>query len=450
MMSLWNKIKDQIKNELPEKSYTLWINPITLIDEKPDTLTLGCPNRFSLNWITENYKAIIESKIRENTEDDHKIVFKVLAPRKKTIVPQMFQKDEQLPLPKIPAAVNNRKKKFRQDFTFDRFVVGNCNEFAYSASKALATGNTCNYDTLFLLSKTGLGKSHLSQAIGNTVLDEKPDIRAYYISAEDFVNEMVFALKNNRIDEFKNRYRHSCDVLMLENVHFLSGKAKMQSELVYTLDALLNDRKKIIFTGSMLPVDIPNITKELSSRLSAGIVTAIEKPDYNTRSKILVKKSAELGMCLYDNIIDLLAQKLTKDVRQIESVIRCLKAKSELMGLKIDADTVESLIRCYVTDDKRISLSTIQDLICQYYKLDPAMLKAKSRKKIHSYPRNIYIYLSRQHTDATLDEIGASVKRNHSTVIYSSEVIERKLKLNNTVKKEVSFLNEKIKESIMN
>jgi chromosomal replication initiator protein len=444
MSTMWEQVKTHVRGKLSENSYSLWINPISLLDEGDDTLVLGCPNKFSMNWIMEHYIAFMQEKL-DTMGKKYKLVFKVSAPKKKNPQPDMFRQPRQLNIPNIPVNKVKGKIKFNNKFTFDRFVVGHCNEFAYSASKALAMGND-SYDTLFMGANTGLGKSHLSQSIGHMMLQQNPKTRAYYITAEDFINEMIFALKNNKIEDFKNRYRRSCDVLLLEEVHFLSGKEKTQLELGHTLDALANDKKKIIFTSSLLPKDIPNMSKELASRLNSGIITTLEKPDYETRFKIIEKKSSEQSLVLSEEIIHLFAKNLTRDVRQIESALRCLRAKSELLKAKIDLCLAKEVLKFHVTDQSQISIDNIKKIVCKYYKIEPSILRSKSRKKIHSFPRNMYVYLCRNYSTATLEEIGKSLKRNHSTIIYSTEVIERKIKLDKKIKNQACFLGHKIKD----
>ncbi len=448
MSAIWEEVKGHIKNSLSENSFSLWINPITLLDEKDDSLVLGCPNKFSLEWVREHYMDMMKEKLDDMGNKNHRLVLKVAAPEKRKPIPDLFKESRQLAFPNIPVTRGNVRRKFHKEFTFDRFVVGKCNEFAYSASKALAMGGAWCYNSLFMLASTGLGKSHLSQAIGHALLANDPDIKAYYITAEDFINEMIFALKNNRIDEFKNRYRRSCDVLLLEEVHFLSGKEKTQRELEYTLDILADDKKKIIFTSSLLPKDIPNMSKTLASRLTSGIIAPLSKPDYDTRVKIIEKKSSEHNMSLSEDITHLFAKHLTRDIRQIESALRCLRAKTELLNARIDLDLAKEVIKCHVHDQNQISIENLKELICQYFKVDSVLLRSKSRKKIHSYPRNIYVYLCRKHTDATLEDIGRSINRNHSTVLYSTEVIERKIKTDNKVKNQVNFFEGKIKDTL--
>ncbi len=444
MNSIWEEVKNHLKRELPTKSFSLWINPITVLDQKEDSLTLGCPNRFSRDWVKENYSAIIEEKLAQLSGEKYRLAWKIVPLKRKGRAPGAYPDSGQMALPNLVKNGHAGRRGLNYDFTFDRFVVGKCNEFAYSASKALALGGQWPYNSLFLLSSTGLGKSHLSQAIGHEILAQNPAAKVLYATAEDFVNEMVFALKNGRTEEFKSKYRRGCDVLLLEEVHFFGGKERTQLELGHTLDVLANERKRIIFTSALLPKDIPSMTKRLSSRLTSGIITTLDKPDYETRVKILQKKSREQGLVLSEEFIRFLGKRLTGDVRQMESALRCLKAKSELLKVRIDLDLAEEVLSCHVSEEQRTSMEDIIKLVCRYFRIEPQILRSKSRKKIHSYPRNIYIYLCRHFTDATLEDIGKSIDRNHSTVLYASEVVEHRMKVDTVVKNQVGFLGERL------
>ena len=447
MNGIWEEVKKHVKSELPEKSFALWIDPISLMEQTDNTFVLGCPNKFSRNWITENYLCLLEKNLDKIGHGNYNISFKVKTPKKRKSAPDVSLEAKQLTLPNIPPKRGNGRRWLNNEFTFDRFIVGQCNEFAFSASKAMALEHKKSHHSLFMVANTGLGKSHLSQAIGQTILAHDARTRVYYISAEDFVNEMIFALKNNRIDEFKDKYRQSCDVLLLEDVHFLSGKLKSQAELGYTLDALSNSQKKIIFTSSLLPKDIPSMSRELSSRLTSGIIATIDCPDYQTRVKILAKKSVEQDLCFSEEIVHLLAKQLTRDIRQLESALKCIKAKSELLNIKIDVALAKEVIQSQSSQKQCISTGDILKLVCQYFKVDPETLKSKSRKKIHSFPREVYIYLCRNHTDTSLESIGRTINRKHSTMVYASEVIERKMKIDHKVKNQVDFLNDRLKST---
>jgi chromosomal replication initiator protein len=446
MEAIWEGVKEQIKSELPQTSFSLWVNPLRFLEKQDGTIVLASPNKFSKKWVTENYSSIIQAKLHAATGLHWEIAFKVEPLKRKCSPPAFLADSHQLILLDIPGKKTEGRPKLNNHYTFDRFVVGRCNEFAYSASKALAEGGAWNYHSLLMLANTGLGKSHLSHAVGNAILNHNPSSRVCYVTAEDFTNEMIFSLKQGRIDAFKEKYRRSCDVLLLEEIHFLSGKEKTQLELGYTLDVLANDNKKIVFTSALAPKDIPRMSNELTSRLTSGIVTSIDKPDYETRLKIFNRKAMDHNLVLGEDILSLLATYLKNDIRQMESALKSLKAKSELLNARIDADLAKEVVRCLVSAERSIGLKEIEKLVCRYYKIDAEILRSNSRKKLHAYPRNVYLYLCRRHTDETLENIAQSVMRTHSTAVYASEVIDHKSKTDPKVRNEIRFLNQKLEE----
>jgi len=446
MKTIWEDIKGQIRSELPKNTFFLWIHPISFLEKADQTVTLNCPNKFSRNWVMENYFDLIQDKLHKAGAARVDLVFKTDSARE---IPEMSPyppAPRQLALPNIS---KNGRVRLNTDFTFDRFVVGQCNEFAFSASRALAHGSPLDYQCLLMLANTGLGKSHLTHAIAHTILKEKPSSRLYYMTAEDFTNEMIASLKNNRMEAFKDKYRRGCDVLLLEEMHFLGGKQKTQIELGYTLDALASDNKSIILTSSLAPKDIPSMSKELSSRLTSGLVTSISGPDFETRVKILNKKASEHGLILCDEIIQFLASRLTRDVRQMESALKSLKARAELVKARIDLELAKEVVNCLVSREDSIGLEEIRELVCRYYKVEPGILGSKSRKKVHATPRNIYMYLSRRHTDETIQSIARSINRSHSTVVYASDLVEHKMKIDPNMHHQVDFLSKKLKNVIL-
>jgi len=446
MDTTWEHIKDLLRKEIPKSSYALWIEPMSLLQATGGSVTLACPNRFSLQWVTEHYLELIRTKFSQKTSTPVELILKVGPPLSDSSPDSLPLEEVQLPLPSFPSMGRRGQLRLNGNFTFDRFVVGASNQFAYSASAALADADLGRYDTLFLLSSTGLGKTHLSQAVGNRILQRMPGTRVYYITAEDFANEMIRSLKNRRIEEFKDKYRRGCDVLLLEEVHFLSGKEKIQKELGYTLDALVSDKKKIIFTSSMPPKDIPGISRELSSRFASGLLTAITTPEYDTRLRILGAKAEELDLQLREEVLEFLASELKRDVRQMESALKCLKARSDLMNVPIDMDLARDVLSCFVSAEKALTLDRILNLVCRYYKVEPEILRSRSRKRIHVYPRNVFVYLSRRHTDKTLDAIGGVINRTHSTVLYAAEMIEKRSKTDRKLRSQVEFLSRKLAE----
>jgi chromosomal replication initiator protein len=273
MQSAWNQVKTQIHKKLPHHTFMVWIEPLELIDLREDEVVLSCPSTFAKKWVINHYVDLIKTELERTCEIRCRITFEVSDGYSDNGNDSLDE--EQLQLPHV-SRQQHAPTLFHKDFTFEQFVVGTCNSFAYEAALASACGGNSYQDTLFLLSQTGLGKSHLSQAIGNRILNENSSIRVCYVTAEDFTNGMVQALRHDNIEQFKEKYRRQCDVLLLEDVQFLSGKEKTQHELGYTLDALLAAGKKLIFTSTHLPDDIPKLDGKLSSRLSSGIISTID------------------------------------------------------------------------------------------------------------------------------------------------------------------------------
>jgi chromosomal replication initiator protein len=444
MQAVWEKAKRALASELPRKNFTLWIDPIQFLESGEGTLVLGCPNKFARNWIMENYLPLLHKKVHESGGDRIEILLKVQ--RGQAPSPYSPEPSPQLFLPNLPPNGRSGLLPLNRDYTFDRFVVGHSNEFAYTASKAISQSGQCQYDTLLMLAGTGLGKSHLAQAVGHAMTQENPKCRVFYITAEQFTNEMITALKNNCIDLFKNKYRKSCDVLLLEEVQFLSGKERIQLELGHTLDVLANDHKRILFTSSLPPKDIPSLSGELRSRLTSGLVTVINKPDFETRVRILERKAAEHSLQVSPEVLHFLAGHLRRDIRQMESALTCLRAKSELLKAKIDLDLAREVASCLVTGQTPISALQVRDLVCKYYKVDPEVIRSKSRKRAHACPRNIYVYLCRRHTDETIEQIAASIDRSHSTALYAEEIVQRRMKTDDKFNSQVQFLSRQLED----
>ncbi len=448
MEAAWNQVREALKGLMDENSYTFWVKPLQLLDSDERMIRLGCPNRFFRNWITENYSSLFYSQFSHLGLKGHTILFKVLPHR--DLLDFRPHGDNgngrQLLLPNMPAKARAGDRYLNERFTFDTFVVGQSNEFAYQVSKALANDASSPYCSLLLLGQTGLGKSHLAQSIGNLILQKKPTARVNYITAEDFTNEMIFALKNNMIDQFKTKYRRACDVLLLEELHFLSGKEKTQIELGYTLDSLFSDGKKVIFTSSLPVEEIPNMKKMLTSRLSSGVLTNIERPGFQTRLDILKRKAAARNISLPDNVACYLAEHLTQDVRQLEGALVSLDAISFFLKKEISLGLAKETLKQILPDKPLLTIKEIQEMVCKYFKLDLETLTSKSRKKVISYPRSTAIYLCREYTDSSLEGIGRSFNRNHSTVLYDYEKIKKHIQTDESVRKEVEFLSRKIED----
>jgi chromosomal replication initiator protein len=444
MKLIWEQVKLSIQKQIAGHSYRMWIEPVDFIECNENCMVLSCTNTFSKKRILDHYGSMIKTEIKKTSGKAYNLAFEV---SRKTCKKENsgFKKDNniQIPLPGVNLRPYNGRL-LRRDFTFDQFVVGNNNDFAYLAALDLASKKNSQQNSLFLLSKIGMGKSHLAQAIGHHIISQYPTERVSYITAEDFTSEMVNAFRKGSIDEFKTKYRNECDVLLLEDVHFLSGKERTQLELALILDYLFEANKKIIFSSCYLPSDIPKLNEKLISRFSYGLISNIDSPSFRTRVRILQKKSKNNGHNLPEEVIEYLASELTADVRQLESGLIGVTAKSSILGVPIDLDLAESVTQNIIRQRKNITIDVIKNLVCKHFNIAIKDIISSSRKQHFVRPRQIAIYLSRKYTDSPLQTIGKSFNRYHATALHSIGIVERELKEKGVLQRQVEILSKKL------
>ncbi|MCF6247442.1 MAG: chromosomal replication initiator protein DnaA [Desulfobacula sp.] len=458
MESFWKEVKCQVKKVLPDHCYRMWIDPVNLLEHNDQYIKLSSPNAYFIKRLKDNYLPILKEEFSRLGHKDLKIEFTVS--NSKTLTQKMSEKSKKQAsaYPAMPLARKQSKqmklpglnvkftsgRMFKKGFTFDDFVVGNNSDFAYSASLSLAQGKIRGSSILYILAKTGLGKSHLSQAVGRHIMANCLSKRVYYVTAEDFTNEMIYSLRNNSIDRFKTKYRTRCDVLILEDVHFLSGKDATQKELAITLDYLLEADKKIIFSGCELPEDIPKMNSQLKSRLTLGLVTEIGTPDFGTRVRILKKKSKIYGCDIPISVTEYIAQELCDDVRQLESGLIGVAVRGQLMGTNIDVELAKSVIANISKTRKQITIESIKKLVCNEFSISQADIISASRKKRIVKPRQMAIYLSKKYTDQSIKKIGSSFNKYHATAIYAINSIEKEIKQKSVLFEQVNYLSKKL------
>ena len=441
MEAVWKKVKSAIKQRIPGHSFKMWLEPLNVSQADKNNWVVYCPNFFSKKRVQGLYGEMIKNAIQHSTGQDCELKFEISSRAATTNKTNGGNSQRQLPTENSHPSSGHF---LRRDFTFERFVVGGNNDFAYSASLAMASRKQTQQNSLFLLSKTGMGKSHLSQAIGNHVLSIFPKERVFYTTAENFSNEMVQAYRHDDINKFKSKYRNQCDVLLLEDVHYLSGKERTQIELALALDTLFESGKRILFSSCYLPADIPKLNDELRSRLSYGIISSIDPPNFRTRVRILQKKLVVNGYRMPEDVIHYLAGELTDDVRQLESGMNGVAAKSSLLGIPIDLNLAASVVKNIVCQRKRITIDVIKKLVCKYYNVSLEDVISPSRKQNYVRPRQMAIYLSRHYTDAPLQSIGKSFNRYHATALHSINCIERGIKQKSSIRKQVGFFRNKL------
>jgi chromosomal replication initiator protein len=441
MSHIWHEVKAALAKQLPNHSFRMWIEPLSLELADNYKARLTCPNHFFRKRIIENFSDAICTELQRLTGKSMQLDIEVTPlnppPRESLAVPQ------QLPLPGMTVQPHFGRL-LRGDFTFEQFVVGRNNDFAYSAALSLAAHHNTQQHVLYLLSGTGMGKSHLSQAIGHHILAESPNDRVYYMTAEDFTNEMVTSYKTNSVDVFKNKYHKDCDVLLLEDIHYLSGKDRTQIELALTLDSMVNHDKKIIFSSCYAPSDIPKLNDNLRSRLTSGLISNIDPPQYNMRVKILNKYAKMNSWTVPQHVLEYLSSELTLDVRQLKSGLMGVVAKASLLGQPIDLELAASIIKNMVQKKQGITIGSIIKLVCKYYNLSPKELVSRSRKRSVVRPRQVAIYLARKYTDQPLQAIGKSFNRYHATALHAIGIVEKGLQQGGPIQGHIEYLTKKL------
>ena len=434
MNIVWERIKEALKEKLPEASFRVWIKPLECLGINAKKLLIACPNHFSLTWIKEHYMPFLEQALR-----DQGLSLEVELVAVEKPLPQKRQAE----LPYHPARLIGRRLSSR--FTFDEFVVGECNRLAYATCWAIAN-REANQQVVYLCATTGLGKSHLSQAVGNHLLHQRQGGRICYLTAQDFTSQLVRALKNNHLDDFKEKFRQECEILMLEEVHFFSGKDFTQAELALTLDYLYDSGKVVVFTANRPPKEIPKLDESLRSRLQAGALVRINPPDYQTRVNILRRKARRQGVKLSEEVIEYLARNLRGDIRQIESAVIGLVARSSLLREPITLALAQELVQEIAPPTPEVTTEFILDLVCRHFRVSREELASRSRARRVSFPRQVAMYLCRQFTDESLQAIGRLFNRDHATVMYALNSVAKKIRRPGPIKYQVEYLCREIEE----
>jgi chromosomal replication initiator protein len=350
-----------------------------------------------------------------------------------------------LPWPKQPQLPLGTRDglTFNSSFTFEQFVVGSSNRLACQASQAMARNDTLYNRSLFLNSGPGLGKSHLSQAVGNFLTQTWPPGQILYLSAENFTNEMVAALRSGQMTSFKERFR-KCEVLMLEEVQFFSGKEKIQAEVCYTLDTLMTRHKRVVFTSCYLPGEISHLSQELRSRLTGGVIAPIGPPDFPTRVQILQKKAETRGVQISVKILEYLAEYIVDDVRRLESALDSMAARSTLLNDAVTLRLAQEVLQDLNAVNPSVSIPEIQKIVAGYYGVTMAELLGRSRQKRLVRARQMGLYFSRLYTDKTLVELGRLFQRSHASVVHALQTLERDRQTQPRLDQEVQLLEEKL------
>ncbi|MCE5334878.1 MAG: chromosomal replication initiator protein DnaA [Desulfobacteraceae bacterium] len=448
MEQSWQEIKEKLEASLSRGQYDLWVSQIEFLGLENETAMLGCKNRFHIEWLREKLELKLLSVVREFFPGVRSLDYQIVKAGSAEFPDQESAHDEPVQIA-MGDFIKRVGAPFNPRFTFDQFVVGNSNQFAFATAMGLAGGQNFHNQSAYIHSPTGLGKSHLSHAVGNYICQRVPELRVHYLTAEQFANEMIHSLKNGSMETFKSKFRSECDVLLLEKVEFLSGKEKVQNELVYTLDELMDRGKKILYTGNAYPKDIPKLTVELQSRLNGILVAPIGPPDFKTRMEIIGRKARGENVQLPVDVIEFMAERITGDIRQLESCLVGIIAKTSLMGVPVTLDLARDVTETMLDRLPKISIDHIQQIVCCAFRIELEDLKSSKRRKELCAARKIGMYLCRRYTRESLVAIGNSFGRSHSSVLYAINELGRALEKDVKLKRQVEHVSRRLDASCL-
>lgn len=435
--SVWQNCLEALQSELSAQQFSMWIRPLQA-DSSHDALTLYAPNRFVLDWVRDKYLNRINELIHDYCGDHApRLRFEVGSSAKVVKPSPMPTPVSSRPVAPVAAAVAQPaevvepapktivRSNVRTNYTFDNFVEGKSNQLARAAATQVADNPGSAYNPLFIYGGTGLGKTHLLHAVGNGILAKKPDAKVIYMHSERFVQDMVKALQNNAIEEFKRYYR-SVDALLIDDIQFFAKKDRSQEEFFHTFNALLEGNQQIILTSDRYPKEIDGVEERLKSRFGWGLTIAIEPPELETRVAILMRKAQENNIRLPEEVAFFVAKRLRSNVRELEGALNRITANANFTGRPITIDFVrESLRDLLALQDKLVTIENIQKTVAEYYKIRVADLLSKRRSRSVARPRQMAMALSKELTNHSLPEIGdAFGGRDHTTVLHACRKIE--------------------------
>ncbi|MBI3048875.1 MAG: chromosomal replication initiator protein DnaA [Acidobacteria bacterium] len=421
--SIWDQILSRVETKVNRHSFYTWFKPTALVADGGTAITVRVPNPLFKDWLTKHYSVVLAEALADVHRPGASLVFVAegmpLAPPPVEDTPLALDAGPDETSAATAAGGLNLR------YTFDTFIVGPSNQFAHAACRAVAEAPSRSYNPLFIYGGVGLGKTHLMHAIGHYVLHHDPSLRLTYISSERFMNEMINALRYDRILDFRERYR-SVDVLLVDDIQFVSGKEGTQTEFFHTFNALYDAQKQIVLSSDHPPHEIPALEERLRSRFEWGLIADIQPPDIETRVAILKRKAEAEAVPLPDSVAMYIAGRIKSNIRELEGLLIRLIAYASLTGREISLDLTQEALKNVIDQDaKAVTIETIQRFVSDYYQLKIGDLKSRNNSKSVAMPRQIAMYLCKRLTNASLPEIGRSFGgKHHSTVIHSLKKVD--------------------------
>jgi chromosomal replication initiator protein len=412
-VNLWDQILARVEEKLNRHSFATWFRPTSFVELRGSVLVVRVPTPELKEWLSKNYMSVIAEALVELGQPDVTVSFETDRDPSTTHHPDGS------------SAVTARAPSLNPKYTFESFVVGSSNQFAHAAARAVAEIPSKSYNPLFLYGGVGLGKTHLMHAIGHYIHARNSHLNLLYISTDRFINEMINAIRFDRLPAFRQKYR-TIDVLLVDDIQFIAGKDRTQEEFFHIFNALHDTQKQIVISSDCPPRQIPTIEERLHSRFEWGLIADIQPPDIETKVAILRKKAEAERVELPENVALFIASKVRTNIRELEGSLIRLIAYASLTGRDIDLSLAHDILKDLIhTEDKPVTIEMIQKFVADHYNVKLAELKAKNNSKAVAVPRQIAMYLSKTLTHASLPEIGKGFGgKHHSTVIHSVKKID--------------------------
>jgi chromosomal replication initiator protein len=423
-MNYWDQLRNYLQTKISTQEYDNWLRGALFLSQEGGTLAVAVPDRETRDWVEREYDPLVRDGIRDLMLPIRSVSYQVEATRgARNQALEVL--DGGTPEPEINKALLNPK------FTFDSFVVGTCNQFAHAAAKAVATNPSRRYNPLFLYGGVGMGKTHLMHAIGRELMSNFGGMKIVYSSSERFMNEMIAAIRNEKMPTFHHRYREA-DVLLIDDIQLLGTRERTQEEFFHTFNQLHDAQKQIVISSDSPPKEIPGLLDRLRSRFEWGLMADIQPPDLETKMAILDKKSEAMGVHLPDDVRTFMASKTKSNVRELEGALVRLVAYSSITSAPISLQMAHQVLKNLVhVQDRRVTIDAIQKAVAERFQIKQVQLKEKSNTKKVVYPRQVAMYLVKELTDASLPEIGRAFGgKHHTTVLHSIGKIEKERQTN--------------------
>ncbi len=443
---IWDSAREHLRSKLNNDTYNMWFAPLRACAIDGNNVTLEAANEFSGVWLKDNYLSLLQDAFAVAAGRQLQVKFKIAtgnAPAPSASAPAPVKT-------KAPESAHERpvnsELHFNPKNTFESFVVGNNNNFAYAAALAVAQAPGKSYNPLFLYGGVGLGKTHLLHAIGQHVSGNKKGAHVAYLSSEKFTNEYIDGIQNNQLAKFRKKYRQT-DVLLIDDIQFLAGKERIQEEFFHTFNALHESHKQIVLTCDRPASEIQGLEHRLVSRFEWGLVTDLQPPDVEMRLAILQKKAQIMGVTLSDDIMNFLANRIRTNVRRLEGALIRVASYASLTGKKLTIEVVEGLLREVLHEEGRFSINieVIQKKVAEHFDIRLADMTSKRRPENIAFPRQIAMYLSRQMTESSLNTIGEAYGgRDHGTVLHACRLVKDRMEVDANVRQVVHYLEKQL------